>query len=54
MRSKAFSLQSYFDSDRQLALYQLGVQDMFDDASEVDLVWHYLVFDWEIRSQRAA
>ena len=48
-----FSLQSYFDSDRQLALYQLGVQDMFDDVREVDLVWHYLMFDKEIRSRRA-
>lgn len=45
--------QSYFGSDRQLALYQLGVHDMFDDATSIDLVWHYLVFDKEIRSKRA-
>lgn len=52
--SQYLPLQSHFDSDRQLALYQLGVQDMFGDAREVDLVWHYLVFDKEIRSHRAA
>lgn len=51
--SQYLPLQSHFDSDRQLALYQLGVQDMFGDANEVDLVWHYLVFDKEIRSRRA-
>lgn len=45
--------QSHFDSDRQLALYQIGVQEMFGDVNEVDLVWHYLVHDKEIRSRRA-
>ncbi len=44
--------QSHFDSDRQLALYQIGVQEMFGDVREVDLVWHYLVFDREIKSKR--
>jgi len=44
--------QTHFDSDRQLALYQIGVQGMFQDVSEVDLVWHYLVFDREIKSKR--
>lgn len=51
--SQYLPLQSHFDSDRQLALYQLGVQDMFYDVREVDLVWHYLVHDKEIRSRRA-
>lgn len=44
--------QSHSDSDRQLALYQIGVQEMFGDVREVDLVWHYLVFDREIKSKR--
>ncbi len=44
--------QSHFDSDRQLALYQIGVQEMFGDVNEVDLIWHYLVFDREMRSRR--
>jgi putative RecB family exonuclease len=44
--------QMHFETDRQLALYHIGVQDMFDDASQVNLVWHYLVYDKEIRSRR--
>jgi putative RecB family exonuclease len=51
--SQHLPVQLHFDSDRQLALYQLGVQDIFNDASDVELVWHYLVFDREIRSRRA-
>lgn len=50
--SQYLPLQLHFDSDRQLALYQIGVQDMFADAAEVALVWHYLVHDKEIRSRR--
>jgi len=41
-----------FDNDRQLALYQLGVEQALPDVREVSLVWHYLVFDKEMRSQR--
>jgi len=50
--SQHLPLQLHFDSDRQLALYQIGVQEMFNDAREVELVWHYLVHDREIRSRR--
>lgn len=50
--SQHLPLQQHFDSDKQLALYQIGVQDMFGDAGEVNLIWHYLVFDREIRSRR--
>jgi putative RecB family exonuclease len=46
--------QAQADADRQLALYQIGVQGMWDDVQEVDLVWHYLRFDKEIRSRRTA
>jgi putative RecB family exonuclease len=41
-----------FNADRQLALYQIGVERRFGDAQRVDLVWHYLQFDREIRSRR--
>ena len=41
------------DEDRQLALYSLWVKENFQDAKSVDLVWHYLVFDKEIRSSRS-
>lgn len=44
--------QSTLDTDRQLALYQIGVEDRWKDAKKVDLVWHYLVFDKEMRSLR--
>ncbi len=40
------------DNDRQLALYHLGVEQALPDVREVSLVWHYLVFDKEMRSRR--
>jgi putative RecB family exonuclease len=40
------------DQDRQLALYLLALERMWPDVKNVDLVWHYLVFDTEIRSRR--
>ncbi|MEE8556257.1 MAG: PD-(D/E)XK nuclease family protein [Myxococcota bacterium] len=39
--------------DRQLALYQIGVQQTFPDAEEVELVWHYLAFGKTIRLSRS-
>jgi putative RecB family exonuclease len=44
--------QKDLDTDRQLALYQLGVQQRWRDVERVDLVWHYLAFDMERRSDR--
>jgi putative RecB family exonuclease len=46
--------QAQADKDRQLALYQLAVRDMWPDVKQVDLVWHYLVFGKEIRSRRTS
>jgi putative RecB family exonuclease len=40
-------------TDRQLPLYQLGVQTKFEDARDVRLVWHYLAFNQEFRSARS-
>ena len=40
-------------TDRQLPLYQLGVQAKFQDARDVRLVWHYLAFNQELRSARS-
>lgn len=34
--------QEEADADRQLALYQIGVQQMWSDAADVDLAWHYV------------
>ena len=38
--------------DRQLALYQIDVEDKFNDVSDVKLVWHYLTFGKEFSSKR--
>lgn len=50
--SRSLPPQSYFDEDRQLALYHIGVSGMWKDAGQVDLVWHYLMYDREMRSCR--
>ena len=44
--------QKKLDEDRQLALYQIGIGDMWNDVSEVKLIWHYVVFDKEMVSTR--
>jgi len=50
--SKSVPTQEQADEDTQLALYQIGVEGMWDDVEQVDLVWHYVRFDKEIRSRR--
>lgn len=40
------------DRDRQLALYQIGIQKMWDNTEKVELIWHYLLFDEEVKSVR--
>ena len=40
------------DEDRQLSLYQIGVQRLWPEAKEVRLVWHLVAFDMEMRSSR--
>jgi putative RecB family exonuclease len=44
--------QDEMDSDRQLALYQIGIKERFKDAADIRLIWHYLLFDREITSTR--
>jgi putative RecB family exonuclease len=44
--------QRRIDQDRQLALYQIGLEQTYSDAKEVELVWHYLVFNKTLRSRR--
>ncbi|MFH1773915.1 MAG: PD-(D/E)XK nuclease family protein [Methanobacteriota archaeon] len=39
--------------DEKVALYQIGVENLWGDAKSVDLIWHYLVHDKEIRSKRS-
>ncbi len=44
--------QAELDKDRQLALYQIGVQKLWPDVKEARLIWHLVAFDVEMRSAR--
>ncbi|MFH0869709.1 MAG: PD-(D/E)XK nuclease family protein [archaeon] len=44
--------QAKIDADRQLALYSIAVREKFIDCRKVILIWHYLAFDKELRSER--
>jgi len=44
--------QEQTDNDRQLALYQIGVQKKWPHVSNIRLIWHYLAFDTELVSYR--
>lgn len=50
--SNRLPTQADIQSDRQLAFYQMGVEGKWKDVQEIKLIWHYLVFDAEIQSQR--
>lgn len=42
------------DFDSQLALYELGIRQMFRHEGDVELIWHYLVHDREIKLKKQA
>ena len=44
--------QQEADKDRQLGLYQLGIQKKWPDVKNIRLIWHYLAFDTELVSYR--
>jgi len=46
-------LVEYLDTDRQLALYAIGVKERYPDVRDVRLVWHFLAFNKEIDSTRS-
>jgi putative RecB family exonuclease len=50
--NRSMPTQQDADADRQLALYQIGVRAMWKDVRSVDLIWHYVRFDKELRSHR--
>jgi len=50
--NKSLPTQKDRDDDKQLALYQIGVKDMWSDARSIKLFWHYLVFNKEMCSSR--
>jgi len=45
--------QEDIDNDRQLGLYQIGVQKRWPDIKDIKLIWHYLAFDRELVSLRS-
>jgi RecB family exonuclease len=44
--------QEEVDSDRQLAFYHLGLQNLFGDNIKVKLIWHFLAHNKIITSKR--
>lgn len=50
--TKKFPSQREMDEDRQLSLYQMGVQQKYPDVEDVNLIWHYLRFGKDLQSKR--
>ena len=50
--SLSLPTQEKIDRDRQLALYQIAVQQKWPDAKNIKLIWHYLAFDRDFVSYR--
>jgi len=44
--------QEELDNDRQLALYSIGIKNLFKNVAEVHLIWHFLAFNKELISKR--
>jgi putative RecB family exonuclease len=50
--SNSLPPQEKVDGDRQLALYEIAVRQAWPHIEFVDLIWHYVCFDVELRSRR--
>jgi putative RecB family exonuclease len=50
--NKKLPEQKDLDQNRQLALYQIGIESKWKEIKNIQLVWHYLHFDKELRSER--
>ncbi len=46
--------QEKADADRQLALYQIGVERQWPETRSVELIWHYVAYRETQRSRRTA
>jgi len=44
--------QEELDKDRQLALYAIGLKDIFKGVNDIYLVWHFLAFNKKMISKR--
>lgn len=45
--------QKHIDNDRQMGLYQIGIQKRWPDVKSIRLAWYYLAFDRELVSSRS-
>lgn len=45
--------QEYLERDKQLALYALAVKKYYPDAKDIELVWHFLSMDKEVRIRKS-
>jgi RecB family exonuclease len=45
--------QAHVDSDRQLAVYQVGLKSCWDDVERVDLIWQYVGLDTTLVSHQS-
>ncbi|MCX8174022.1 MAG: PD-(D/E)XK nuclease family protein [Thermoplasmata archaeon] len=45
--------KDWCEENEQLGIYQLALQEQFDDVEEVRLIWHYLRFDTEREVKRS-
>ncbi len=52
--SRSLPAQQKSDGDRQLALYQIGIEKQWPETREVELIWHYVAFRETRRSRRTA
>jgi putative RecB family exonuclease len=52
--SRSLPGQPKADADRQLALYQIGIERQWPDTRGVELIWHYVAFREALRSRRSA
>jgi len=50
--NSSMKTQEEADTDRQLAVYAMGVKKLYPDAKRVKLIWHMLAFDKEVISER--
>jgi len=44
--------QEELNTDRQLALYSIGIRDSFENVNEVELIWHFLDHNEVMKSRR--
>lgn len=47
--SQNLPMREHLLEDRQLALYQVGVEEAWDSVDNTELIWHYLVHGKELR-----